>query len=50
MKKFEEAFTTCNEDAEYLNTVNDTDQHDIHGDNTVEEPEREIVKLLGIAD
>ena len=53
MKKLEEAFTTYNDDFEQLNTalqVDDTNQHNIHGDNTVEEPEGEIVKVLLIAD
>ena len=53
MKKLEEAFTTYNDDFEQLNTalqVDDTDQHNIHGDNTVEEPEGEIVKVLINAD
>ena len=38
------------EDDEYSDNVDKTDQHDVHGDDTVEEPEREIVKFLGIAD
>ena len=51
MKKFEEALTTCNmEDDEYTDDVDNTDQHDIHSNDAVEEPEGEIVKSLGIAD
>ena len=53
MKKFEEAFTTYNDDSEFNKTallVDDTNQHNIHGDNTVEEPEGEIVKVLINAD
>ena len=51
MKKFEEALTTWNmEDDEYTDDVDNTDQHDIHSNDAVEEPEREIVKYLGIAD
>ena len=47
MQKFDEAFKTCNEVLEYLLTIHSSDQHEVHGDNTVEEPEREVVKLLG---
>ena len=38
------------EDDEYSDNVDKTDQHDVHGDDTVEKPEWEIVKFLGIAD
>ena len=38
------------EDDEYSDNVDKTDQHYVHGDDTVEEPEGEIVKFLGIAD
>ena len=48
MQKFDEAFKTCNEVLEYFITIHSSDQHEVHGDNTVEEPEGEVVKLLGV--
>ena len=45
MKKLEEAFSTCDKD-ELVDVISDNYQHNIHSDNAVEEPEREVVEFL----